>query len=78
MLPSTAAICFCLLLAISCAVALKPIVGNVAPDFVAKAVINEEFKEVQLSSYINKTYIVLFFYPLDFTFVCPTEIRAFR
>lgn len=47
-----------------------------APDFTATAVINEEFKEVKLSSYRGK-YVVLFFYPLDFTFVCPTEIVAF-
>ena len=47
-----------------------------APDFTATAVIDEEFKEVKLSSYRGK-YVVLFFYPLDFTFVCPTEIIAF-
>jgi alkyl hydroperoxide reductase subunit AhpC len=47
-----------------------------APDFTAKAVINEEFKDVKLSSYRGK-YVVMFFYPLDFTFVCPTEIIAF-
>src|SRR5436309_846835 len=47
-----------------------------APDFTATAVVNEEFKEVKLSDYKGK-YVVLFFYPLDFTFVCPTEIVAF-
>lgn len=47
-----------------------------APDFKATAVVNEEFKEVKLSDYRGK-YVVLFFYPLDFTFVCPTEIVAF-
>jgi alkyl hydroperoxide reductase subunit AhpC len=47
-----------------------------APDFTAKAVINEEFKDVKLSNYRGK-YVVMFFYPLDFTFVCPTEIIAF-
>lgn len=47
-----------------------------APDFTATAVVNEEFKEVKLSDYRGK-YVVLFFYPLDFTFVCPTEIVAF-
>jgi alkyl hydroperoxide reductase subunit AhpC len=47
-----------------------------APDFTATAVINEEFKDVKLSDYRGK-YLVLFFYPLDFTFVCPTEIIAF-
>jgi alkyl hydroperoxide reductase subunit AhpC len=47
-----------------------------APDFTATAVVNEEFKEIKLSDYRGK-YVVLFFYPLDFTFVCPTEIVAF-
>jgi alkyl hydroperoxide reductase subunit AhpC len=47
-----------------------------APDFTATAVVNEEFKEIKLSQYRGK-YVVLFFYPLDFTFVCPTEIVAF-
>jgi alkyl hydroperoxide reductase subunit AhpC len=48
-----------------------------APDFTATAVVNEEFKEIKLSDYRGKKYVVLFFYPLDFTFVCPTEIVAF-
>lgn len=47
-----------------------------APDFKAKALVNGEFKEISLSDYKGKK-IVLFFYPLDFTFVCPTEILAF-
>lgn len=47
-----------------------------APGFTATAVVNEEFKPVSLSDYRGK-YAVLFFYPLDFTFVCPTEIIAF-
>ncbi len=51
-------------------------VGQQAPDFTATAVIDQEFKEISLSKYRGK-YVVLFFYPLDFTFVCPTEITAF-
>jgi alkyl hydroperoxide reductase subunit AhpC len=48
-----------------------------APDFAAQAVMPDgSFKEVKLSDYKGK-YVVLFFYPLDFTFVCPTEIIAF-
>jgi alkyl hydroperoxide reductase subunit AhpC len=47
-----------------------------APGFTATAVVNEEFKSISLSDYKGK-YVVLFFYPLDFTFVCPTEIIAF-
>jgi alkyl hydroperoxide reductase subunit AhpC len=48
-----------------------------APDFTATAVVHEEFKQLKLSDYRGKNYVVLFFYPLDFTFVCPTEIIAF-
>ena len=51
-------------------------VGQKAPDFKADAVVGKEFKQVSLSDYKGK-YVVLFFYPLDFTFVCPTEITAF-
>tara|TARA_B100001939_G_scaffold340209_2_gene347985 strand:+ start:301 stop:900 length:600 start_codon:yes stop_codon:yes gene_type:complete len=51
-------------------------VGQMAPDFSATAVVDQEFKEISLSQYRGK-YVVLFFYPLDFTFVCPTEITAF-
>jgi alkyl hydroperoxide reductase subunit AhpC len=51
-------------------------VQKLAPDFTAQAVIGEEFKQVKLSDYRGK-YVLLFFYPLDFTFVCPTEIIAF-
>ena len=47
-----------------------------APDFSAEAVLNGEFKQVKLSDYRGK-YVILFFYPLDFTFVCPTELVAF-
>lgn len=56
----------------------RPIrVGELAPAFEAVAVFNEEFDKVILSDYLHKKYVVLFFYPLDFTFVCPTEITAF-
>ncbi|MEO0824865.1 MAG: peroxiredoxin [Cyanobacteria bacterium J06639_16] len=51
-------------------------VGQVAPDFMATAVVDQEFKTIKLSDYRGK-YVILFFYPLDFTFVCPTEITAF-
>jgi len=53
-----------------------PRIGKPAPDFKGKAVINGAFKEIKLSDYQGK-YVVIFFYPLDFTFVCPTEIIAF-
>ena len=48
-----------------------------APDFKATALIGEQFKEIKLSDYKGK-YVLLYFYPLDFTFVCPTEIIAFN
>jgi peroxiredoxin (alkyl hydroperoxide reductase subunit C) len=49
-----------------------------APDFTAEAVLkNGDFKELTLSSYRDRNYVALFFYPLDFTFVCPSEIIAF-
>jgi peroxiredoxin 2/4 len=51
-------------------------VGTAAPDFTATAVYDQEFKDIKLSHYRGQ-YVVLFFYPLDFTFVCPTEITAF-
>ena len=55
------------------------LVGRNAPDFTADAVVNgTEFKSVSLSDFKGKKYVVLFFYPLDFTFVCPTELHAFQ
>jgi peroxiredoxin (alkyl hydroperoxide reductase subunit C) len=55
---------------------MSRLVGLPAPDFTATAVVDQEFKTVSLADYRGK-YVVLFFYPLDFTFVCPTEITAF-
>nr|Q9Z0V6.2 RecName: Full=Thioredoxin-dependent peroxide reductase, mitochondrial; AltName: Full=PRx III; AltName: Full=Peroxiredoxin-3; Short=PRX-3; AltName: Full=Thioredoxin-dependent peroxiredoxin 3; Flags: Precursor [Rattus norvegicus] len=53
-----------------------PAVTQHAPHFKGTAVVNGEFKELSLDDFKGK-YLVLFFYPLDFTFVCPTEIVAF-
>ncbi|XP_045620437.1 peroxiredoxin [Procambarus clarkii] len=47
-----------------------------APSFKGQAVVGGQFKEITLEDYRGK-YLVLFFYPLDFTFVCPTELIAF-
>jgi len=55
---------------------LAPVVQKPAPAFKAQAVVDGQFKEVSLSDYAGK-YVVVYFYPLDFTFVCPTEIIAF-
>lgn len=51
-------------------------VGGPAPEFKAPAVVDGEFKDISLSDYRGK-YVILFWYPKDFTFVCPTEIIAF-
>lgn len=56
------------------------LVGKKAPAFKATAVINggEIVKDFSLEQFIGKKHVVFFFYPLDFTFVCPTEIVAFQ
>ncbi|KAJ1554699.1 Peroxiredoxin-2 [Cladochytrium tenue] len=51
-------------------------VKEIAPPFIADAVVDKQFTTVSLDDYKGK-WLVLFFYPLDFTFVCPTEIIAF-
>ena len=57
---------------------LTTLVTQEAPDFTAQAVMPDNtFGELTLSKYRGK-YVVLFFYPLDFTFVCPSEILAFN
>lgn len=55
---------------------LMSLVQKNAPDFTTDAVVGGDFKTIKLSDYRGK-WVVLFFYPLDFTFVCPTEITAF-
>ncbi|MEG0144281.1 MAG: peroxiredoxin [Akkermansia sp.] len=55
------------------------LVGKHAPDFCANAVVNGTIVEnFNLSQYLGKKYVVLFFYPKDFTFVCPTELIGFQ
>jgi len=51
-------------------------VGEQIPDMQLEAYVNGDIKKISLSDYKGK-WIVLFFYPLDFTFVCPTEIKGF-
>jgi len=57
---------------------MSVLVGKSAPDFKAEAAVGEAFTEIQLSKFKGEKYVVLFFYPLDFTFVCPTELHAFQ
>ena len=51
--------------------------GAIAPDFKAKAYVAGKFQDVSLKDFQGK-WVCLFFYPLDFTFVCPTEIKSFQ
>ncbi len=58
---------------------MSVLVGKEAPDFKTKAVVKGQIKEdFTLSQFRGEKYVVLFFYPLDFTFVCPTELHAFQ
>jgi len=56
------------------------LVGKKAPSFKASAVINggEIVNDFSLEQYVGKKYVIFFFYPKDFTFVCPTELHAFQ
>ncbi len=56
------------------------LVGKKAPAFSAAAVINGEeiVEDFSLEQYKGKNYVIMFFYPKDFTFVCPTELHAFQ
>jgi peroxiredoxin (alkyl hydroperoxide reductase subunit C) len=51
-------------------------VGDIAPDFKVKGILRGEVAEYSLSSYKGK-WVILFFYPADFTFICPTEVTGF-
>ncbi len=59
---------------------MSVLVGKKAPNFTAAAVINGEeiVEDFSIEQYLGKKYVVLFFYPKDFTFVCPTELHAFN
>lgn len=57
---------------------MKQLIGKQAPDFVAKAVVDGEIIENFSLQSLQGKYVFFFFYPLDFTFVCPTELHAFQ
>ncbi len=59
---------------------MSVLVGKKAPLFNAPAVVNggEIVESFSLGQYLGKKYVVFFFYPADFTFVCPTELLAFQ
>ncbi|KAH8986639.1 2-cysteine peroxiredoxin [Lactarius hatsudake] len=56
---------------------MSPTIQSLAPVFSVTALIDGSFKEVSLVDYLSQ-WVILMFYPLDFTFVCPTEILAFN
>ena len=51
----------------------KPVIGKLAPQFEAEMFQKEEVKKINLADYKGK-WVILFFYPADFTFICPTEL----
>jgi len=55
---------------------IMSMIDRKAPDFETDAYVNGELKKVKLSDYKGR-WVVLFFYPADYTFVCPTEIAGF-
>lgn len=59
---------------------MQVLVGKKAPHFKAKAVVSggEIINDFSLEQYLGKKYVIFFFYPKDFTFVCPTELHAFQ
>lgn len=59
---------------------METLIGKKAPIFSADAVVNggEFAEDFSLEQYIGKNDVIFFFYPLDFTFVCPTELLAFQ
>ncbi len=59
---------------------MESLIGKKAPAFSADAVVNggEFVEKFSLEQYIGKKEVIFFFYPLDFTFVCPTELLAFQ
>jgi peroxiredoxin (alkyl hydroperoxide reductase subunit C) len=59
---------------------MSVLVGKKAPSFKAAAVVNggEIVQNFSLDEFIGKNHVVLFFYPKDFTFVCPSELHAFQ
>jgi len=54
------------------------LVGTKAPDFELTGYVDGDFKQFKLSDYDGKMWKILLFYPLDFTFVCPTEVLSFH
>jgi len=57
---------------------MSTLVGKKAPEFIAKAVIKDKIVDNFSLSSLKGKYVIFFFYPLDFTFVCPTELHAFQ
>lgn len=56
---------------------MSKLIGEQAPDFNVTALVGRDFEQISLDDYKGQ-WVVLFFYPMDFTFVCPTEIAEFN
>jgi peroxiredoxin (alkyl hydroperoxide reductase subunit C) len=56
------------------------LVGGLAPSFTSEAIVNgrDTISDFSLDQFLGKKYVILFFYPKDFTFVCPSELHAFQ
>ena len=56
------------------------LVGGLAPNFTADAIVNggDSVNNFSLEQFVGNKYVILFFYPKDFTFVCPSELHAFQ
>ncbi|CAF2212367.1 unnamed protein product [Rotaria magnacalcarata] len=54
-----------------------PRIGKPAPEFTAKAIVNNKLTEVSLRDY-NQKYVILLFFPMNFSYICPTELIAFN
>ena len=59
---------------------MRSLIGQPAPAFKAAAVVNgnQIVEDFSLDTFLDQKYVILFFYPMDFTFVCPTELHAFQ
>lgn len=59
---------------------MRALIGRKAPEFNAPAIVNgnQIVSGFSLDQFVGKKYVILFFYPMDFTFVCPTELHAFQ
>ncbi|MHA1989579.1 MAG: redoxin domain-containing protein [Candidatus Hodarchaeales archaeon] len=53
-------------------------IGDIAPEFTLEGILNDKISKYSLNNSTSSNWLILFFYPADFSFVCPTELRSFR